>query len=32
MVEVKTEADDLTEYSLDDQPPTGLFNLYNVSQ
>jgi len=29
-VEVKTEADDVTEYSLDDRPITGVFNLYNV--
>jgi len=30
VVEVKTEADDVTEYSLDDQPTNGVFNLYNV--
>jgi len=27
-VEVKTEADDITEYSHDDLPSTGVFGLY----
>jgi len=29
-VEVNTEADDITECSLDDQPTTGVFGFYDV--